>query len=117
MRIDDILSLRAGIKQRQSRGGAMGGDLGAGALSRHIGSLYGGAVRDQPRDLHARNRVPGLARNFAGGRGRRLPVPISERRRYPIEAVNGAPETSVNAGRPDSQYPLLRTTRGSRPPS
>ena len=25
--------------------------------------------------------------------------PISERRRYPIGAVNGAPETSVNAGR------------------
>src|SRR5436305_846900 len=44
-----------------------------------------GAVRDQPRDLHARNRVLGLARNFAGGRGRRLPganfreTPLSNR--------------------------------------
>jgi hypothetical protein len=65
-------------------GRAMSADLGTGALRRHIGSLYGAAVLDQPRELHPRNRVLGLARNFAGGRGRRLPganfreTPLSE---------------------------------------
>src|ERR1700694_4771032 len=55
----------------------------AGLLG-NIGSLYGAAVLDQPRELPPRTRVLGLARNFAGGRGRRLPganfreTPLSE---------------------------------------
>ncbi len=38
--------------------------------------------------------------------------PISERRRYPIGAVNGAPETSVNAGRLSEINRLGGSTRG-----
>src|SRR5436305_846898 len=74
--------------------------LVTGPLSRHIGSLCGalcatsrGIYMPETESWVSRGTSPAVEAGDCLG-------PISERRRYPIGAVNGAPETLVNAGRP-----------------